>query len=96
MRLSKRPFLQVISWCDVWAFRSIPLVVQLLFWFTIAYLYHTLQFGVRFGPALFTVTTNDLFGPLGQCSRSADHAAGVVAGDRCSGAVAGNGNGAAG
>lgn len=65
MRLSKSPFLQVISWGYVWAFRSIPLIVQLLFWFNIAYLYQTLQFGVPFGPGFFSVNTNDLFGPLG-------------------------------
>jgi len=65
MRLSKGPFLQVVSFGYVWAFRSIPLIVQLLFWFNIGYLYQTLQFGVPFGPALFSVNTNDLFGPLG-------------------------------
>ena len=65
MRLSKSPFLQMIAWSYVWAFRSIPLIVQLLFWFNIAYLYRTLSFGVPFGPAVATVSTNDLLGPLG-------------------------------
>jgi len=57
-RLSHNPMLQVISWFYVWAFRSIPLIVQLLFWFNIAYLYPSLSVGVPFGPAFFTVDVN--------------------------------------
>ena len=57
-RLSHNPVLQVISWSYVWAFRSIPLIVQLLFWFNIAYLYPRLSVGVPFGPAFFTVDVN--------------------------------------
>lgn len=52
-RLSRNPVLQVISWVYTWAFRSIPLIVQLLFWFNIAYLYRTLSLGVPFGPSFF-------------------------------------------
>lgn len=50
-RLSKNPVLQVISWVYIWAFRSIPLIVQLLFWFNIAYLYKRLTIGIPFGPS---------------------------------------------
>ena len=57
-RLSKNPVLQTISWTYVWAFRSIPLIVQLLFWFNIAYLYDTLSVGVPFGPAIATFDVN--------------------------------------
>jgi len=57
-RLSKNPVLQTISWTYVWAFRSIPLIVQLLFWFNIAYLYNSLSVGVPFGPALATFDVN--------------------------------------
>jgi polar amino acid transport system permease protein len=57
-RLSKNPVLQTISWTYVWAFRSIPLIVQLLFWFNIAYLYNSLSIGVPFGPALATFDVN--------------------------------------
>ncbi|AFN64488.1 Putative amino acid ABC transporter, permease protein [Mycobacteroides abscessus subsp. abscessus] len=63
-RLSKNPVLQAISWTYVWIFRSIPLIVQLLFWFNIAYLYDTIGFGIPFGPALFTVDTNELLSGL--------------------------------
>ena len=64
MRLSQSPFLQVVSWGYVWVFRSIPLIVQLLFWFNISYLYQRLSFGVPFGPALFSVQTNNVLGAL--------------------------------
>ncbi|MGY5311247.1 amino acid ABC transporter permease [Nocardia gipuzkoensis] len=57
-RLSNNPVLRVISWVYIWAFRSIPLIVQLLFWFNIAYLYQTLSVGIPFGPALFTFEVN--------------------------------------
>ncbi|QNG20539.1 amino acid ABC transporter permease [Rhodococcus triatomae] len=52
-RLSSSIVLQTISWLYIWAFRSIPLIVQLLFWFNIAYLYQTLSVGIPFGPAFF-------------------------------------------
>ncbi|MGI5219719.1 amino acid ABC transporter permease [Nocardia sp. CA-290969] len=57
-RLSHNPVLQVISWTYIWAFRSIPLIVQLLFWFNLAYLYRTLSLGVPFGPAFVTFDVN--------------------------------------
>lgn len=65
MRLSSSPFLQVVAWGYIWAFRSIPLIVQLLFWFNIAYLYQQLSIGIPFGPEFVHFSTNDLFGPLG-------------------------------
>ena len=57
-RLSKNPVLQTVSWTYVWAFRSIPLIVQLLFWFNIAYLYQSLSIGIPFGPTFFTFDVN--------------------------------------
>ncbi|MFX0572964.1 amino acid ABC transporter permease [Nocardia nepalensis] len=57
-RLSNNPVLRVISWVYIWAFRSIPLIVQLLFWFNIAYLYNTLSLGIPFGPGFLTFEVN--------------------------------------
>lgn len=37
--LSSNPVLRVFAWGYVWLFRSIPMLVQLLFWFNIGYLY---------------------------------------------------------
>jgi len=65
MRLSSSPFLQVVAWGYIWVFRSIPLIVQLLFWFNLAYLYQELSIGIPFGPEFVHFTTNNLFGPLG-------------------------------
>ncbi|MGW2663152.1 amino acid ABC transporter permease [Nocardia tengchongensis] len=57
-RLSKNPVLRAIAWTYVWAFRSIPLIVQLLFWFNLAYLYKTLSLGIPFGPEFARFQTN--------------------------------------
>ena len=65
MRLSSNAFLRTVAWAYIWAFRSIPLIVQLLFWFNIAYLYQTISVGVPFGPSFASVETNDLLGALG-------------------------------
>ena len=65
MRLSSNAFLRTVAWSYIWAFRSIPLIVQLLFWFNIAYLYQTISVGLPFGPSFGSVATNDLFGALG-------------------------------
>jgi hypothetical protein len=39
---------------------TIPLIVQLLLWFNIAYLYQTLAIGIPFGPAFFTFNVNSV------------------------------------
>ena len=61
-RLSKVAVLQVLAWFYVWAFRSIPLIVQLLFWFNIAYLYKRVSIGIPFGPAFFDFDVNGVLG----------------------------------
>jgi His/Glu/Gln/Arg/opine family amino acid ABC transporter permease subunit len=64
MRLSPNRFLSGASWAYVWLFRSVPLILQLLFWYNLALLYPRLSFGVPFGPAFFDVGTMDLISPL--------------------------------
>ncbi|MGW8380371.1 amino acid ABC transporter permease [Streptomyces sp. ODS28] len=64
LRLSSNPVLRYVSWGYVWVFRSVPVLVQLLFWFNIGALYPTLGLGVPFGPEFLTVKTTQLFGPL--------------------------------
>lgn len=64
-RLSRNPVLQVISWTYVWAFRSIPLIVQLLFWFNLAYLYRTLTLGIPFGPGFVSFDVNGVISGFG-------------------------------
>ncbi|MFB6678089.1 amino acid ABC transporter permease [Streptomyces sp. NPDC056390] len=85
MRLSASRFLQVVAFGYIWAFRSIPLIVQLLFWFNLAYLYKELQFGIPFGPGFFSFDTMGLVGAmsaavLGLALHQAAYAAEIVRG----------------
>ncbi|MFJ9041368.1 amino acid ABC transporter permease [Streptomyces sp. NPDC102406] len=75
MRLSANPVLRAVSWGYVWLFRSMPILVQLLFWFNIGALY----------PKVLGVKTVDLFGPvtvaiIGLTLHEAAYAAEVVRG----------------
>ncbi|MET9604893.1 amino acid ABC transporter permease [Streptomyces sp. NPDC006512] len=53
-RLSGNPVLRSVSWTYIWLFRSVPLIVVLLFLYNLSALYPTLSVGVPFGPAFFT------------------------------------------
>ncbi|MFC9458393.1 amino acid ABC transporter permease [Streptomyces sp. NPDC056983] len=75
MRLSANPVLRAVSWGYVWLFRSMPILVQLLFWFNIGALY----------PHILGIRTVDLFGPvtvaiIGLTLHEAAYAAEVVRG----------------
>jgi polar amino acid transport system permease protein len=61
MRLSSNPVLRTISFGYVWLIRSVPPLVQLLFWYELASLYPQLSLGIPFGPAFVTVQTAHLF-----------------------------------
>ncbi|HLL34916.1 MAG TPA: amino acid ABC transporter permease, partial [Streptomyces sp.] len=65
MRLSRNPLLRTVAWTYVWIFRSIPMIVQLVFWFNLSALYEELGIGVPFGPVLWSVDSNDLIGTIG-------------------------------
>ncbi|MDQ0643220.1 amino acid ABC transporter permease [Microbacterium murale] len=45
-------------------FRGIPPLVQLIFWYNLAYLLPRVSVGVPFGPELFSWSTNDLITPI--------------------------------
>ncbi|MEV6347365.1 amino acid ABC transporter permease [Actinoplanes sp. NPDC051851] len=64
MRLSRSPVLTTVGWAYTWIFRSVPLLVQLLFWANLGYLYDRLQIGIPFGPG-WSFATNDLIGSFG-------------------------------
>lgn len=53
-RLSGNVVLRSVSWTYIWLFRSVPLIVVLLFLYNFSALYPTLSVGVPFGPAFFT------------------------------------------
>jgi polar amino acid transport system permease protein len=61
MRLSTNPILRSLSFGYVWLVRSVPLLVQLLFWYEIASLYPQLSLGIPFGHEFVTVKTAHLF-----------------------------------
>ncbi|WP_371499110.1 amino acid ABC transporter permease [Kitasatospora sp. NBC_00374] len=65
LRLSPSPILRTIAWTYIWAFRSIPLIVQLVFWFNLSYLYKRLGVGIPFGPTVWHFETMDVLGALG-------------------------------
>ena len=65
MRLSANPVLRSASWAYIWVFRSVPLIVQLLFWANLGYLYDSLQVGVPFGPGFLHFGTSSLISSLG-------------------------------
>ena len=63
MRLSGNVFLNAASWLYTWFFRSVPQLVQLIFWFNFAALYKHITVGIPFGPELYSWNTNDLITP---------------------------------
>ncbi|ROP27160.1 amino acid ABC transporter permease [Pseudokineococcus lusitanus] len=65
MRLSSSPLLQAVSWGYTWVFRSVPLILQLLLWYNLAYLYQTLDLGIPFGPSFVSVETLSLIDKFG-------------------------------
>ncbi|XVV08688.1 amino acid ABC transporter permease [Actinoplanes sp. CA-131856] len=65
MRLSTNPVLKSVSWTFIWVFRSVPLIVQLLFWANLGYLYDKLQLGIPFGPGFVHFETSSLVSAFG-------------------------------
>jgi polar amino acid transport system permease protein len=65
MRLSRSPVLQSVAWTYIWVFRSIPMIVQLVFWFNLSALYERLGVGIPFGPVFWSVDSNSLIGTIG-------------------------------
>ncbi|MFJ8432401.1 amino acid ABC transporter permease [Kitasatospora sp. NPDC094019] len=65
MRLSRSAVLRSVAWAYVWVFRSVPLIVQLVFWFNLSYLYKRFGLGIPFGPTFADVETIGVLGALG-------------------------------
>ena len=61
MRLSANPVLSSLSFGFVWLIRSVPPLVQLLFWYELASLYPQLSLGIPFGHEFVTFRTAHLF-----------------------------------
>lgn len=62
-RLSRNPVLSSLSWVYVWVFRSLPLILVLIFLYNLGSLYPTVGIGVPFGPQ-FQVRTVSVLSDL--------------------------------
>ncbi|WP_051274822.1 amino acid ABC transporter permease [Cellulomonas sp. URHD0024] len=65
MRLSRSPLLRSVAWGYTWIFRSVPLILQLLLWYNLAYLYPQLSVGIPFGPSFASFDTLSIIGKFG-------------------------------
>jgi polar amino acid transport system permease protein len=84
-RLSRSPVLRAVSWIYTWLFRSVPLIVVLLFLYNFSALYQTVSLGVPFGPAFFTfdesrLATDMVVAVVGLSLNEAAYASEVVRG----------------
>ncbi len=64
MRLSTNRLLSVLSWLYIWFFRSVPVLVQLIFWYNFGALYPRIRLALPFGIVLFDASTNVVITPL--------------------------------
>jgi polar amino acid transport system permease protein len=58
MRMSSNPILSTSAWVYTWFFRGTPVLVQVLFWYSFALLFHNISIGVPFGPTFHTWDSN--------------------------------------
>ncbi|MFF5438654.1 amino acid ABC transporter permease [Streptomyces achromogenes] len=84
-RLSGSAVLRAVSWTYTWLFRSVPLIVVLIFLYNFSALYKTLSLGVPFGPAFVTfdesrLATDMAIAVVGLTLNEAAYAAEVVRG----------------
>jgi polar amino acid transport system permease protein len=64
MRLSDNKLLSILSALYIWMFRSVPVLVQLIFWYNFGALYAHITLALPWGPVLFSASTNDVITPL--------------------------------
>lgn len=81
-RLSRNPVLSGLSWFYIWLFRSVPLILVLIFLYNLGSLYPSIGIGVPFGPQLevptITVLTDLTLGVIGLSLSEIAYAAEVV------------------
>lgn len=64
MRRSPNPLVAGASWLYIYFFRGTPLLVQILFWFSIAALFKTIDLGIPFGPSFIHINSNSAITPF--------------------------------
>ncbi|MCF3963758.1 amino acid ABC transporter permease [Streptomyces fuscigenes] len=82
-RLSRNPVVRAASWLYIWLFRSVPLIVVLLFLYNFSALYKSLSLGVPFGPGFLSfdeshLATDLVIAVVGLSLNEAAYAAEVV------------------
>lgn len=63
-RLSSFRVIRSLAMAYVWFFRSVPVLVQLLFWFNLGYLMPDIGIGLPFGPIIHQWSSTTLIQPL--------------------------------
>lgn len=63
-RLSQFPLVRHLAISYLWFFRSVPLLVQILFWFNLGYFIPRLSIGLPFGPSIHSWSTDNLIAPI--------------------------------
>ena len=64
MRMSPNPVLSTTAWVYTWFFRGTPVLVQVLFWYSFALLFHDVSIGLPFGPKFHSWNSNDIITPF--------------------------------
>jgi polar amino acid transport system permease protein len=64
MRLSANRLLSTLSWIYIWFFRSVPTLVQLIFWYNFGALYPVIALRLPGGTTLFSASANTLITPM--------------------------------
>ena len=60
MRLSANPLVSGASWLYILFFRGTPVLVQIVFWYSIGSLYPTIALGIPFGPQFLHLNANNI------------------------------------
>lgn len=60
MRMSPNPVFRSLGWLYLWVFRGTPVYVQLTFWGLVPVIYKSIDIGIPFTEAMFSLTTKDL------------------------------------
>jgi polar amino acid transport system permease protein len=63
-RLSSVTALRLVGAAYVWLFRGLPALVQIVFWFNLAYLLPEISLGIPFGPVFHSWSTNAVISPF--------------------------------
>jgi polar amino acid transport system permease protein len=64
MRRSPNPLVSGASWLYIYFFRGTPLLVQILFWYSIGTLFKTIDLGIPFGPSFIHINSNSAITPF--------------------------------